>query len=464
MELYRKKIHVIGLGVTGLATAKFLNRRGAIVTASDMASADRLEQPVAELKRLGIETVLGSRYTEGCDTADMIVLSPGVPHTSDFLVRAQRQGVEVLGEIELASRFVTTPIIAITGTNGKTTVTSLLGDMLKSCGMNVFVGGNIGDPLIGHVDSDNHADWIVLEVSSFQLDTISMFHPAVGVLLNITEDHLDRYADMSAYAASKLSIFQNQTDRDIAIVNGSDFWIRQFSDRIGGRCWGFGNLMPHQKGSAEIAGSELQIKLDADAFPDRSSNFEISEDSVFRIDISRSRLYGKHNFDNISAAAMAALAAGASVKGIQSAINNFKGLAHRIEFVRELHGVTYVDDSKATNINAVYRALECFDQPVVLIMGGIDKGGDYRILKPVIQHHVRRLIVMGAAAGLITSALKNWAPTQRAASMTDAVTMAQRVAVDGDVVLLSPACSSFDMFTSYAHRGNVYQDEVNRLQ
>lgn len=468
MDLYNKKIHVIGLGMTGLATAKFLHHRGAVVTAADMASGENMESAVAVLKQLGIETVLGNQYVEGCDAADMIVLSPGVPHTSDFLMRARSNGVCVIGEIELASRFVTAPVIAITGTNGKTTVTSLLGDMLKSCGLNVFVGGNIGDPLIGYVDRDENVDWIVVEVSSFQLDTISTFRPDIGILLNITEDHLDRYSDMSAYAASKLRIFQNQTDRDIAIINGSDPWIRRFSDQIPGRRWVFGDPMPEQRGSAEIADGILRVKTEncfsGNVSPKPDLPADHRADGVFRIDISRSRLFGRHNHDNISAAVMAALAAGGSVQGIQAALNNFKGLPHRIEFVRMLHGITYVDDSKATNIDAVYRALECFDRPVVLIMGGIDKGGDYRILEPVIRNRVKHLIVMGEAADIIATALGNIVPTQRAASMADAVTMAYHMSKDGDVVLLSPACSSFDMFKSYAHRGNVYQDEVNHLQ
>ncbi len=468
MDLYQKKIHVIGLGMTGLATAKFLHHRGAIVTATDMASEKNMSPAATELRRLGIETVMGNPYAEGCDTADMIVLSPGVPHTSDFLMRARSNGVCVIGEIELASRFVTVPIIAITGTNGKTTVTSLIGSMLKSCGLNVFVGGNIGDPLIGHVDRDENADWIVLEVSSFQLDTISTFRPDIGILLNITEDHLDRYPSMSAYAASKLRIFQNQTDRDIAIINGSDPWIRRFSDQIPGCRWVFGDPVPEQRGSAEIADGTLRIKTEncfsRNVSPKPDHPADHRADGIFRIDISRSRLFGRHNHDNISAAVMAALAAGGSVQGIQMALNNFKGLPHRIEFVRTLHGVTYVDDSKATNIGAVYRALECFEQPVVLIMGGIDKGGDYRILEPVIQNRVKRLIVMGEAADIITTALGNIVPTRQAASMADAVAMAFQMSKSGDVVLLSPACSSFDMFKSYAHRGIVYQDEVNHLQ
>lgn len=461
MDLNQKNVLIVGMGMTGLATARFLHHRGAAVTVTDMAAEKDLAASVRELHQLGIRTELGGHCRESFESPDLIVLSPGVPHTHDFMTDARQKGIPVIGEIELASWFVREPIIAITGTNGKTTTTSLLGEMLAQCGMRVFVGGNIGSPLIGYVDREEKADWIVLEISSFQLDTIDTFRPDIGILLNITADHLDRYESMADYAASKGRIFQNQTLEDIAIFNGADPWVLSETSRIQSRKWVFNGSSALEEG-ARIAGNALLLDFSCRhpkahfpcARPGRES---------LRLDLRDARLYGKHNQENISAAVMAAVAAGGNGRDIQIALNAFKGLSHRIEFVRTLNGVTYVDDSKATNIDAVYRALESFQEPVVLIMGGRDKGGDYRILEKVIQDHVKHLILMGEASEIIAAALGNLVPTVRAASMQDAVTIAHQAASPGDAVLLSPACSSFDMFRSYAHRGDVFQNEVKRL-
>jgi UDP-N-acetylmuramoylalanine--D-glutamate ligase len=463
MNLNRKNVLVVGLGMTGLATARFLHHRGAAVTVTDMAAEKDLAASVQELRQLGIRTELGGHRRESFESSELIVLSPGVPHTHDFLTNARQKGIPVIGEIELASRFVREPIIAITGTNGKTTTTSLLGDTLAQCGMRVFVGGNIGNPLIGYVDRDERADWIVLEISSFQLDTIDTFRPDIGILLNITADHLDRYADMAGYAASKGRIFQNQTREDIAIFNGADPWILSETIRIHSRKWMFNGSAALEEG-ARIEGDILT--LDFTSCPHRKAHSfcALPEPGSVTLDLRESRLYGKHNQENISAAVMAAIAAGGDVPNIQIALNRFKGLSHRIEFVKTLNGVSYVDDSKATNVDAVCRALESFKEPVILIMGGRDKGCDYRILAKVIQDHAKHLILLGEASELIAAALGELLPTARVSSMQEAVTTAYHVASPGDVVLLSPACASFDMFRSYAHRGDVFQREVKRLR
>ena len=386
-----------------------------------------------------------------------------MPHTHDFLIDAGRKGTPVIGEIELASRFVRDPIIAITGTNGKTTTTSLLGNMLAECGMRVFVGGNIGNPLIGYVDREEKADWVVLEISSFQLDTIDTFRPDIGILLNITADHLDRYPDMAGYAASKGRIFQNQTLKDIAIFNGADPWVLSETSRIRSRKWMFNGSSTLEEG-ARIGGNDLTFVFTSCPFRKAHSSCAPPTLRSVRLDLGESRLYGKHNQENICAAVMAAIAAGGDIQKIQSALNQFRGLSHRIEFVQTVNGVTYVDDSKATNVDAVYRALESFQEPVILIMGGRDKGGDYRILEKVMQNHVKHLILLGEASELIAAALGNLVPTVRVSSMQEAVTNAHQAAASGDVVLLSPACSSFDLFRSYAHRGDVFQCEVNKLR
>jgi UDP-N-acetylmuramoylalanine--D-glutamate ligase len=460
MHLNRKNVLVVGMGMTGLATARFLHHRGAVVTVTDMASEKELAACNQELHCLGIRTELGGHCRESFESSDLIVLSPGVPHTHEFLQAARQKGVPVIGEIELAFRFVRYPIIAITGTNGKTTTTSLLGDMLKQCGMQVFVGGNIGNPLIGFVDREEKADWIVLEISSFQLDTIEIFSPDIGILLNITPDHLDRYPDMAGYAASKGRIFQNQTAEDIAIFNGADSWVLSETSRIHSRKWVFNGSNSPEEG-ARIGETNMMFHFTSS--PYRKASETAADPLSVYLDIRESRLYGGHNRENISAAAMAAMAAGGDIRDIQTALNRFKGLSHRIEFVRKHRGVTYVDDSKATNVDAVNRALDAFHEPVVLIMGGRDKGGGYRTLENGIRNHVKHLILLGEAGDLIAEALGYHVPVERVASMADAVSAAHRTAVSGDVVLLSPACASFDMFTSYAHRGDVFQHEVWKL-
>ena len=462
MNLNQKKVLVVGLGMTGLATARFLHHRGAVVTVTDMASEAELAPSALELHQIGIRTELGRHCRESFESSDLIVLSPGVPHTHDLLTDAGRKGIPVIGEIELASRFIRDPIIAITGTNGKTTTTSLLGSMLAQCGMSVFVGGNIGNPLIGYVDRDEKADWIVLEISSFQLDTIDTFRPDIGILLNITADHLDRYPDMAGYAASKSRIFKNQTLEDIAIFNGDDPWVLSETSRIRSRKWVFNGSGALEEG-ARIRGKELTLSFTScpsrkPKFPDVTEAFESA-----KLDLGESRLYGRHNQENICAAVMAAVGAGGDIRQIQSALNQFRGLSHRIEFVQTVNGVTYVDDSKATNVDAVYRALESFQEPVILIMGGRDKGGDYGILEKVMRNHVKQLILLGEAAELIAAALGNLVPTVRVSSMQEAVKNAHQAASPGDVVLLSPACSSFDMFRNYAHRGDAFKGEVSRL-
>jgi UDP-N-acetylmuramoylalanine--D-glutamate ligase len=464
MNLNRKNVLVVGLGMTGLATARFLHHRGAAVTVTDMAAEkDLAAASVLELHQQGICTELGGHRRESFESSDMIVLSPGVPHTHDFMTGARQKGIPVIGEIELASRFVQEPIIAITGTNGKTTTTSLLGDMLAQCGMRVFVGGNIGNPLIGHVDRGERADWIVLEISSFQLDTIDTFRPDIGILLNVTADHLDRYADMAGYAASKGRIFQNQTLEDIAILNGADPWVLSETAKIHSRKWVFNGSNALEEGTG-VTGNALMFSFASCPHRIGHPPCALPAPGSLRLDLSKSRLYGKHNQENICAAVMAAVAAGGDVQNIQIALNQFRGLAHRIEFVQTVDGVTYVDDSKATNVDAVSRALESFQEPVVLIMGGRDKGGDYGILGQVMHNHVKHLILLGEASELIAAALGNLVPTVRASSMREAVRIANQSASPGDVVLLSPACASFDMFRSYAHRGDVFQSEVNRLQ
>ncbi|MDY6790942.1 MAG: UDP-N-acetylmuramoyl-L-alanine--D-glutamate ligase [Thermodesulfobacteriota bacterium] len=453
MNLFKKKVLVVGLGITGVATARFLNKMGAVVTVTDMAEEDELGQHVATIRELGINMKLGSHENRTFENVDMIVLSPGVPHDIPQIQQAKNKGVNVLGEIELASKFIDQPVIAITGTNGKTTTTTLLGEMLKSSGFNVFVGGNIGSPLIGYVDSEKKAEIIVLEVSSFQLDTIESFRPKLSVLLNITEDHLDRYPDFTAYVKSKCRIFENQKAGDTAVLNGGDPLIRKYTKNINSRKLFF-TARKNSEAGATINGQNINIYFDGSC----TSPIPLS------IDLSRTRIRGKHNIENVSAACLAALSEGGTIEGIQTALNRFKGLPHRLEYVATVNGVKYFNDSKATNVDAVTRALECFNDRVILIMGGRNKGADFDLFRDTIRRMTKKIIAIGEAKENIISSFNKVVPVNTALTMEDAVLKARDTAQPGDVVLLSPACSSFDMYHDYGHRGKVFCQAVERLE
>jgi UDP-N-acetylmuramoylalanine--D-glutamate ligase len=448
MEIANKQILVVGLARTGIATARFLRRRGATVRATDMAAEAALGPGVAELRALDIDLALGGHRVEDFTAADLIVLSPGVPHTLAPLQAARGRGVPVIGEVELAARFIREPIVAVSGTNGKTTVTELLGRMLEASGRRVFVGGNIGRPLIGYVDGGQTADVVVAEISSFQLDTIATFRPAVGVLLNITDDHLDRYTGFAAYARSKMRLFENQTAQDTAVLNGADPVIRAQAAAIRSRRL-FYNTAEDSENCAAVSGTALALRR-----PGREAA---------RLDLAPFRLRGPHNLENACAAALAALAAGASPSGIQQALSAFAPLPHRIESVAVVNGVEYVNDSKATNVDAVLRALDCFATPVVLIMGGLDKGGNFQLLETAVRRRAKALVLVGKASDTIRAAIGGLVPTVQAPDMAAAVGAAAGRAVSGDVVLLSPGCASFDMYPNYQARGEDFRQAVQRL-
>jgi UDP-N-acetylmuramoylalanine--D-glutamate ligase len=448
MELNRKRILVVGLARTGIAVARFLQDRGAIVRATDQADERRLDPAVAELRARGIAVETGGHRDESFTAADMIVLSPGVPHTLPALQAARGRGIPVIGEIELAARFIRRPIVAVTGTNGKTTTTELLGAMLAASGRRVFVGGNIGRPLIGAVDAGLAVDTVVAEISSFQLDTIETFRPAVGVLLNITADHLDRYPDFAGYAAAKMRLFENQAPGDIAVLNAADPAIAARAERIRSRRLFFNSAGPGA--AAALNGRTLILRL-----PGREP---------VALDLTGFRLRGAHNTENAAAAALAALAAGATPAGLQTALAAFTPAAHRLETIAVVEGVEYVNDSKATNVDAVLRALECFDSPVVLIMGGVDKGGDFGLLRDAVRSHGRGLVMMGGSRGALRAALGGLLPTREAASMQAAVRAARAMAVAGDAVLLAPGCASFDLYANYQERGEDFRRAVRELE
>ena len=451
-----KKVLIVGLARTGLAVARFLKNRGAHVTATDLMEKDELGLWAEEAISMGISLKLGAHEIESFTGSDLIVLSPGVPHTITPIKEASKAGITVIGEVELASRYIKEPIVAITGTNGKTTTTSLVGEMLRASGCAVFVGGNIGAPLINYLNDGTRADVIVAEISSFQLDTIQSFRPKVGVLLNVTADHLDRYVDFHHYVRSKGRLFQNQERTDVAILNGMDPVICELESGIAGQRLYFNidstettDVVSETRPGIVIRGKELLCGL-----PGKPPLI---------LSLAKFRLKGMHNLENAAAASLAALAAGADPEGIQMALDAYECLHHRLEYLRDVNGVQYYNDSKATNVDAVKRSLESFDSPVILIMGGRDKGGSYTILQKLIKKRVKRLIAIGEAREKILSALGGLTHSEGARTLGEAVYLAYRAAAPGDVVLLSPGCSSFDMFTDYVERGETFVRAVEEL-
>ncbi|MDJ0990393.1 MAG: UDP-N-acetylmuramoyl-L-alanine--D-glutamate ligase [Desulfobacterales bacterium] len=443
------RITVVGLGKSGAAVARFCRQQGARVTVTEMAARERFADEARALEDLGVTLEFGGHRPATFEKADLVVLSPGVPHTMAPLTAARDRGTPVIGEIELAARYIDAPILAVTGTNGKTTTTELIGSMLAASGVSVFVGGNIGTPLIDYVAGGLIRDWLVIEVSSFQLDTIDGFRPRIGVLLNVSADHLDRYPDFAAYAESKMQLFANQHADDTAVLNAADPSCRTAAQHIRGQVLMFGAAADRTRPGALIAADHIV--------------FELPEGRPHRIDLDRWSPAGHHNRENAAAAGLAALSAGATPQGVQTTIDTFEGLAHRLSHVRTLRGVRYFDDSKATNVDAVCRALEGFDDPVVLIMGGRDKGGGYQSLEAPVAARVRTLVVLGEAADDIAAALGHLVPTHRAGDMADAVRLAADQARANDVVLLSPACASFDMYASYHQRGEDFCRHVQQL-
>ena len=457
MDLAQKNIVVVGLGITGMAVARFLKNRAAAVTATDMASAGVLGSKVQDLKAVGISLDLGGHRAETFQNADLIVMSPGVSHTIEPVLQARERGIPVIGEIELASKFIRQPVIAVTGTNGKTTTTELLGDMLKRSGIKVFTGGNIGNPLIEYVDGKREADVIVAEVSSFQLDTVDTFRPRIGILLNITMDHLDRYPDFAAYAASKIRLFENQGPDDIAVINGSDPLVRSLTENLKSQ-----KLIYPDPAAGEIGAilNNHHITLNSDTIAGTADKIR----NRISLKLAGLKITGRHNLENACAAGLAALAAGARPEAIQDTLNQYRGSAHRLEFITSIDEIDFYNDSKATNVDAVLRAVDCFHNRVILIMGGLDKGGNFKALREVVSRRVKKLIVMGQAADLIQEALADTVPTVVVKTMAEAVQRAYRAGSASDVVLLSPGCASFDMYENYTSRGNDFKNAVAKLQ
>jgi UDP-N-acetylmuramoylalanine--D-glutamate ligase len=446
MELSNKNILVVGLAKTGVACARFLAARGARVTVTDMRDETALASQLAELSACGIRKVLGRHDEQDFTAADLIVVSPGVPQDHPLLIKATAAGREIVSEIELASRFIDAPLAAITGTNGKTTTTTLVGEIFKANGYRTFVGGNIGNPLIELVESGETVDRVVAEISSFQLEWIRSFRPRVAALLNLSEDHLDRYAAYQEYIDAKLRIFENQEATDFAVVNRDDALVWRYAQGLQAHLFPFSRKQELAEG---IFHRDGVIVYRHDGREERFPTAGI-------------RLQGVHNLENIMAALSCALLLGCRPDDSFQAVQGFGALHHRMEFVAEKSGVRYYEDSKATNVGSVEKALESFDA-ITLIAGGKDKGGSYAPLAPLVGERVRHLILIGEAAGRMQAELGNLTDTRLAATLEEAVALAARITEPGGVVLMSPACSSFDMFSGYEERAQRYIAAVKAL-
>lgn len=449
MDFSEKKILVVGLGKSGLSASRWLVKQGAHVVLGDVKGEEELDpESLHEAVNLGVRLETGGHRKETFVHSDMIIVSPGVPLDIAPLREAREKGVPVIGEIEFAARWIDVPMVAVTGTNGKSTAVSLLGEMARASGANPFVGGNIGTPLMDYVAGDRKEDYALVEVSSFQLDTIERFRPDIAVLLNISPDHLDRYADYEAYVQSKMRIFKNQGEGNYAIVNDDDPRLAGFRHPGGATVLRYG-LEKKDSRNAFLKGGMLAAGLPGA----KACEFDLATFS----------LPGRHNLENLMGVVLAGLCLGLKPESIADGITRFKGLPHRMEPVGTVRGIAFYDDSKATNVDAAARSIRSFDHPVILIAGGCHKGGDYGPLVSAAEGRVKKAVLMGEARDLIGQSFQGAIPFVTAQDMEDAVSKAFRSAESGDVVLLAPACSSFDMFSDYGHRGRVFREKVERL-
>jgi UDP-N-acetylmuramoylalanine--D-glutamate ligase len=448
MQISGRNILVVGAAKSGVAAAEFLRARGARVTVNDAKSENELSA-AADLKAKGITVIAGSHPAELFEKAELIVASPGVPLALEPFQRAGNAGVEIISEIELAARFLRGRLIGITGSNGKTTTTTLIGEVLKNAGLPVQVGGNIGTPLITLVETSRDDSLTVIELSSFQLEAVQSMRLFAAVLLNITPDHLDRYASIGDYAAAKARIFLNQTPEDLAVLNADDARVAAM----------------HTLTRAHVVYFSRQRELKEGIFLRGAEIISRSQGSEYKL-MNRAEigLRGDHNLENVMSALAVGLACGASPDSMRETIRNFRGVEHRLEFVASIGDVNFYNDSKATNVDAAIKSLEAFPGHLIPILGGKDKGSDYAPLAPLVTERCEHVILLGAAADKIAAALQNTKPLHRAATMPEAVELGFRLARPGDTVLLAPACASFDMFDNYEHRGRVFKEAVHRLQ
>jgi UDP-N-acetylmuramoylalanine--D-glutamate ligase len=446
--LQDKCVLVVGLGKSGVASALFLKSRDARVTVSDSKPEAELRNEILLLLEHGITVETGGHGDRTFRDQDLIVVSPGVPVDAPQLVQARSLGEKVIGEIELAAQFLPGPVAAITGANGKTTTTTLTGEILAAAMIPVLVGGNIGTPAISFVDQATPNTWIVLEVSSFQLETVVDFRPRIAVILNITPDHLDRHKTFANYVGAKARIFENQGPEDFTVLNADDPTTVDLAERTLAQRFLFSRKKEIGMG-AFLRNAHI-------FFRDGQLEQQI-------MPLSEIPLKGAHNLENVLAAISVGMLTGAHPEQIRQAVRDFKAVEHRLEFIATIAGVDYYNDSKATNVDATIKALESFPANIHLILGGKDKGSDYAVLNDLLRARVKRVYTIGAAAAKIESHIQGAAEIDRAETLETAVQRASASASAGDVVLLAPACSSFDQFQNYEHRGRVFKEAVRSL-
>jgi UDP-N-acetylmuramoylalanine--D-glutamate ligase len=447
MDLHGKRVLVVGLGKSGVASALFLQAHGARVTVSDTKTGDELHSEIPVLLDHGITVETGGHGERTFRGQDLIVVSPGIPLDAPALVQARALGGSVIGEMELAARFLRGPIVAITGSNGKTTTTTLTGEIMTAGGFSALVGGNIGTPAIALAERATPESVIVLEVSSFQLETIHSFRPKVAVILNVTPDHLDRHRTFEAYVDAKARILENQQSADLAVLNAADPTCVAMAARTKAQVFWFSRQKEVQQGAWVLDGNI--------SFRDGAQQREIML-------VSEIPLKGAHNLENVLAAVCAGALMGCAAEKIRQAVREFKAVEHRLEYVATIRGVDYYNDSKATNVDATIKALESFPANIHLILGGKDKGSDYTLLNDLLRQRVKRVYTIGAAAAKIESQIKG-VEVVHADTLENALRKANAVAEPGDVVLLAPACASFDQFKNYEQRGQVFKEIVRAL-
>jgi UDP-N-acetylmuramoylalanine--D-glutamate ligase len=451
MELKGKKVLVVGLGKSGLAAALFLRRRGALVTVSDVRSAEALAKEIPALIEAGIMVESGGHGLLTFRRQDLIVVSPGVPLDTPELAQVKHFGLPVIGELELAARFLKGHTLAVTGSNGKTTTTTLLGEILKAGGLPTLVGGNIGLPVVALIDDSTDDTWSVLEVSSFQLETTVQFHPEIAVILNITPDHLDRHGSFENYCAAKERIFAAQTAEDFLVLNADNTPCAAAAARSAAKVYWFSIEHPVPQGAWLEQGSVV---------------YRAAEDAPTEhvMPLRGISLKGAHNIENVLAAVVAARLAGVPAEVIRGAVESFQAVEHRLEYVVTHNGVQYYNDSKATNVDATAKAIAAFSGGIHLILGGKDKNSDYTLLSDLLRERVNAVYTIGSAAAKIESHLRGVVSIYSCETLDKAVASAAAAARPGEVVLLAPACSSFDQFENYEQRGKVFKQLVKELR
>jgi UDP-N-acetylmuramoylalanine--D-glutamate ligase len=448
IELRKMRVLLVGLARTGVATALFCAKHNAIVTATETRPENELGDVPGKLREAGVKLEFGGHQEKTYLAQDLIIPSPGVPADDPLLQMARSKKITVWSEIELAYRFLEGEMIGITGSNGKTTTTTLVHHILKSAGRDALLAGNVGTPLISCVDAMKATTWSVVELSSFQLELTDKFRPDIAVFLNLTPDHLDRHKTMEAYTAAKSRIFAKQTELDAAVLNADDaptvalapkkpqvFWFSRKKDVGQGACVKGEDIVMFHHGKEEVVMRVAEIPL-----------------------------AGGHNLENVLAAVTAARLANVDAASIGSAVKSFAGVEHRLEFVAEIGGVRYYNDSKATNVDATLKALDAFPGGILIILGGKDKGSDYTVLQKPLREKAKLALLIGAAAEKIESQIAGSVAIERAGTMENAVDIASQAAQAGDVVLLAPACASFDQFANYEERGRVFKGLVQKLK